>query len=66
MTKEALSKAVHRNPFQPFVLRLVYSFELIRGVWSGVVGGVTWRMSWLGRGSEGGLVCRDGSAVERG
>lgn len=22
MTKEALSKAVHRNPFQPFVLRL--------------------------------------------
>ena len=42
---------------------LLYSFELNRGVWIGMVGGGTRLMSWLCHGSDGGLVCRAGVVV---
>lgn len=41
------------------VTGMLYSSELIRGVWSGVVCGGTGLMSWLGRGADGWLVCRE-------
>jgi hypothetical protein len=54
-------EATHRKLFEELAAApLVYSSELIRGDWSGVVRGATGVMSGLGRGADGWLVCREG------